>query len=137
MNITGAQIELLTEAPGLNGDVLIILGGDAVDNLESAYQANCPKGLNSSNCEASLQAAIGVDQPILQKRLLWLVPIVVAAIAVEWAEMRQHENAISRIRMPSPNLSKLSSVQGSSTVVFATQTHGGSLITVFPSSTIG
>ena len=137
MSVTGAQIEILTDAPGLNEDALIVFGKDAVDNLESAYQENCPKGLNSSNCEASLQAVIGVDQPVLQKRFLWLVPVVVAAVAVEYAQIRQHENAISRIRMPSPNLSKLSSVQGSSTVVFATQTHGGSLITVFPSSTVG
>ena len=102
-----------------------------------AYQDNCPNGLDSPNCEASLQLGLNVDQKTLQKRVVFiLAPIMVVAMAIEFAMIRKQENAISRIRMPSPNVAIISSVEGASTVVFATQTSGGNLITAVPSPTV-
>lgn len=138
MNVTGPQIELITDAPSLNGDAILALGPDAVAALEVAYEENCSNGLESPNCEASLQVALNVDQQSLQKRVIPLVipAIMVAVMAVEYVEIRKNENAISRIRMPSPNVAMVSSAQGASTVVLAIQTSGGSLITVVPSPTV-
>lgn len=135
--MTGPQIQLVTDVPSLNGDALLALGPDAAAGLELAYQENCPNGLESPNCEASLQLALNVDQQSLQKRVFQiLVPILIVGMAIEFAEMRGSENAISRIRMPSPNVEILSSVQGASTVVIATQKNGGNLITAVPSPTV-
>ena len=138
--MTGAQIELITDVPSLNGDAVLVLGPDAVAGLEIAYEENCPNGLDSPGCEASLQLALNVDQQqVLQKRVAPLffvvVPVALAVWAIEWAEIRQWENAVSTIRMPSPNVAMLSSVTKASTVVFATA-GGGSLITVVPSPTV-
>lgn len=86
MTVTGAQIELITGLPGLNGDALLALGLDAAANLESVYQESCPNGLDSPDCESSLQAVLSVDQEILQKRVLpVLAGVVVAELAIEYA----------------------------------------------------
>lgn len=61
---------------------------------------------------------------------------MVAAMAIEFAMVRENENAISRIRMPSPNVAMLSSVLDARIVLFATQTKGGNLRTAVPSPTI-
>lgn len=98
VNVTGPQIELITDVPSLNGDALLALGPDATAALELAYQENCPNGLDSPNCEASLQIALNVDQQSLQKSILPVLAVIaVAVIAIEFVEIRQHENAISRI----------------------------------------
>lgn len=76
VNVTGPQIELITDVPSLNGDALLALGPDAAAALETAYQEKCP------------------------------------------------------------NVAMLSSVQGAKTVVFATQTNGGKLVTAVPSPTV-
>lgn len=140
VTVTGAQMELITDAPSLSGDALLALGPDAVANLESVYQENCPSGLDSPNCEASLQAAMNVDQQTLlnglQKRLPILIPIVVVVLAIEYALLREDETSISRVRVPSPNLAKVSPIQGASIVVVATQTKGGNLITAVPSPVV-
>ena len=141
ITVTGAQLELVTDIPELDGDAVLAIGPDAVNDLNLVYQEYCPDGLNSPNCSTSLQAAMSVDQEILQKRVVpVLVGIVAAVLAIEYAWLKNddtqlHEQSISRIRMPSSNLAKLSSVQGSKTVVFATQTTGGNLITAVPSPT--
>lgn len=135
--MTGPQIELITDVPSLNGNALLALGPDAAAALETAYQENRPNGLDSPNCETSLQLAVNVDQPNLQKRVVvFLVPILVVGMAIDFTEMRKQENAISRIRMPSHNVATPSSVRGAKTVVFATQTNGGKLTTAVPSPTV-
>ena len=136
--MTSAEIELMTNVPSLNGDALLALGPDAAANLESVYQENCPNGLDSPNCLTNLQAAMSVDQQVLEKRFLpaLVVGIVVVLVGIEYAEVRGQEKAISRIRIPSANLAKVSPYQGVSTVVFATQTTGGDLITAVPSPTV-
>ena len=137
--MTGAQVELITDIPELNGDAVLAIGPDAMVNLDLVYQEYCPDGLSSPNCSSSLQDAISVDQEILQKRVVPIIAgIVVAVLAIEYAWIKNdetQEKSISRIRVPSSNLAKLSPVQGSKTVVFATQTTGGDLITAVPSPT--
>ncbi len=131
---------LITDVPQLNGDALLALGEDAADNLDAVYQENCPNGFNSPNCEASILAAMNVDQQSLQsiqKRFLFLVPIAVAVLGTEFIWIKQAEKGarkVSSVRVASQNLaaSKLSSAQGSSTVVFATTTSGGNMITAVP-----
>lgn len=132
---------LITDVPQLNGDALLALGEDAADNLDSVYQENCPNGFNSPNCEASILAAMNVDQQSIQsiqKRFLFLVPIVVAVLGTEYIVLNQAEKGarkVRKIRVANKNLaaSKLASAQGSSTVVFVTTTNGGNLITAIPS----
>lgn len=146
VSATGSQIELITDVASLNGDALVLIGADAATNLETVYQENCPNGLDSPNCEASLQVAMNVDQQMfepLQKRVAIFIPIVVVILAIEYAIIQKNEDAIvpkpspiSVMRIPSPNLAKPSLVQGAKTVVFATQTEGGNLITVVPSPTV-
>ena len=89
VSVTGAQIELITGVPSLSGDAVLVLGPDAVAGLEIAYEENCPNGLDSPGCEASLQLALNVDQQqVLQKRILagfFIYPIVVAAFTVLYA----------------------------------------------------
>ena len=131
---------LMTDVPQLNGDAVLALGEDAADNLDSAYQNNCPNGFDSPNCEASILAALNVDQQSLQnvqKRFFFLIPIVVAVLATEVVVLHQADKGVRKVRsvrIASNNLaaSKLSSAQGASTVVFATTTSGGSLITAIP-----
>lgn len=137
--MTGAQLELVTDIPELNGDAVLAIGPDAVNDLNLVYQEYCPDGLNSPDCASSLQAAMSVDQEGLQKRIVPLfvgLGIFCAFSAIEYA-MYQRDAAqapkLSRVRMPSANLAKLSSVQGAKTVVFATQTTGGNMITAVPS----
>lgn len=135
---TGAQIELVTDIAELNGDAVLAFGPDAMNNLDLVYQQDCPDGLNSPNCSSSLQAAISVDQAVLRKRVVpVLIGTVAAVLAIEVAWIKHdeaQESSMSRYRMPSPNLAKLSAVQGSKTVVFATSS-GGNLITEVPSPT--
>ena len=138
---------LVTDVPELNGDALLALGEDAADNLYSVYQENCPNGFNSPNCEASLIAAMYVDQQSIQsiqKRLVFLAPLFIAVLAVgagtvvgEAVVLNKAHKGVSKVRdvrIASANLaaSKLSSAQGSPTVVFATTTNGGSPITAVP-----
>ncbi|KAF6240576.1 hypothetical protein HO173_001247 [Letharia columbiana] len=90
VNVTGPQIEVITDVASLNGDTLPALGPDAAAALKIAYQENCPNGLGSPNCETSLQLALNVDQPNLQKRVVvFLVSILVVGMAIEFAEMRK------------------------------------------------
>ena len=137
MTATGTQIQLITDAPSLNGDVLLAFGDDAAENLESTYEEFCQNGLDSPNCQASLEAIMKIDQEGIEKRFVPLVfvAVVAAGIAIEYVQMRQHEKAISRIRVPSANVAKMVAVQSSSTVVLATLTSGGNLITVVPNPT--
>ena len=133
VSVTGAQMELVTNAPGLSGDALLALGPDAAANLDSVYRENCPNGLESPNCESSLQAAMNVDQQSIEKRALpVLAAIVVAVLAIEYAALRKDDDAVSRIPVPSTNLAKVSPVQDARIVVFA---NGGNLITAVPSPT--
>ena len=141
MTVTGTQIELITDVPSLNGDAVIALGPDAATNLKSAYQNNCVNGIDSP-CEASLQAAMNVDQQILEKRIPIFIPILVAVmavmIAIEYAALEKNANAIRKARIPSADIAAISPVleQGARTVVIATQTSGGNLITAYASPTI-
>lgn len=93
MSATGSQIELITDVASLNGDALVLIGADAATNLETVYQENCPNGLDSPNCEASLQVAMNVDQQIfepLQKRVAIFIPIVVVILAIEYAIIQKN-----------------------------------------------
>ena len=135
---------LVTDVPQLHGDTVLALGEDAADNVYSAYQENCPNGFNSPNCEASILAAMYVDQQSIQsiqKRIFFLAPIIVAVLATSLGTeiiVLNHQGRgaqkVRNIRVANKNLaaSKLSSAQGASTVVFATTTIGGSLITAVP-----
>lgn len=132
---------LVTDVPQLNGDAILVLGEDAADNVYSVVQENCPNGFNSPNCEASILAAMNVDQQSIQsiqKRFFFLAPVVVAVLATSLGtEMivlnkpGRRPRKVSNIRVANLNLaaSKLSPAQGASTVVFATT---GSLITAVP-----
>lgn len=139
--MTGTQIELITDVPSLNGDALIALGPDAAANLKSVYQENCVNGIDSP-CEASLQAAMNVHQQILEKRVPIIIPILVAVMAIkvgiEYVALEKNANAISKARLPSADIAAISPVleQGARTVVIATQTSGGNLITAFASPTV-
>ena len=134
---TGTQIQLITDAPSLNGDGLLAFGQDAADYANSTYEEFCQNGLDSPNCQVSLEASLKIDQEGIEKRFVPVIfaAVVAAGMAIEYAQMRQHEKAISRIRIPSANLATMVAVQSSSTVVLATQTSGGNLITVVPSPT--
>ena len=141
---TGTQIQLITDAPSLNEDVLVVLPKGVSDYLNSTYEEFCPNGLDSPECQVSLVslgAYIKIDQNVIEKRIL---PVVAAGVFAAWTgmviayvQMYQHENAISRIRVPSRNLEKMLAVQSSSTIVVATQTSGGNMITVVPNPTGG
>lgn len=143
MTATGTQIELITDAPSLNGDALLVLGEEASNNLNSTYEEFCPDGLDSPDCEVSLEACMNVDQKVIEKRIVPVVAlaavgaVAAAGMAINYAQMRQHENAISRMRITSANVEKLVAVKSSSTVVLATQTSGGNLLTVVPNPTGG
>ena len=82
---------------------------------------------------------MNVDQKIIEKRFVQVVVVGVMAVGmvVEYVQMRQHEKAISRIRVPSANVETMVAVESSSIVVLATQTNGGKLLTVVPSPTGG
>lgn len=139
MTATGTQIQLITDAPSLNGDALLVLGEEASDNLNSTYEQFCPNGLDSPDCQASLEAYMNVDQKVIEKRFVpvVLVGVVAAGMVIEYVQMRQHEKAVSRIRVPSANVETMVAVESSSIVVLATQTNGGNLLTVVPSPTGG
>lgn len=135
---------LVTDVPQLNGDAVLALGDDAADNLYSVVEENCPNGFNSPNCEASIMAAMNVDQQSIQsiqKRFFFLAPIIVAVLATSLGteiivlnQSGRKPRKVSNIRVANKNLaaSRLSPAQGASTVVFATTTVGGSLITAVP-----
>ena len=137
MTATGTQIQLITDAPSLNGDVLLAFGEDAASYSNSTYEEFCQNGLDSPDCQVSLEASMKIDQEGIEKRFVPLVfaAVVAAGMAIEYVQMRQHDNAISRIRIPSANVAKMVAVQSSSTVVLATQTSGGNLVTVVPNPT--
>ena len=134
---TGTQIQLITDAPSLNGDALLAFGEDAANYLNSTYEEFCQNGLDSPDCQVSLEASMKIDQEGIEKRfapIVWAA-VVVAGMAIEFVQMRQHDKAISRVRLPSANVAKLVEVKSPGIVVLATQTSGGNLVTVFPTTT--
>lgn len=134
---TGTQIQLITDAPSLNGDALLVLGEIAAANMNSTYEEFCANGFDSPNCRVSLEAIMKIDQEGIEKRFVPVVfaAVMAAGVVAEYVQMRQHEKAVSRVRFTSANVEKMVAVQSANIVVLATQTSGGDLITVVPSPT--
>lgn len=138
---TGTQIQLITDAPSLNGDALLVLGETAAANMNSTYEEFCANGFDSPNCRVSLEAIMKIDQEGIEKRFVPVVfaavmaAVMAAGVVAEYVQMRQHEKAVSRVRFTSANVEKMVAVQSANIVVLATQTSGGDLITVVPSPT--
>lgn len=136
--MTGAQVELITNVPELNGDALLAFGPDAANNFQSVYQENCLDGLDSPNCLPRLQSAVSVDQQSLEKRIIpaliagGVMAVAVAIEAVRLDRQIDQVKPISRQRVASADVSKLSAVVGSPTIVFVTTTSGGTPITAVP-----
>lgn len=148
---TGTQIQLITDVPSLNGDVLLVLGDGASDSMNSTYEEFCPNGLDSPECQVSLEACMKVGQKVIEKRIIPIIAglagVAVAGIVANYVQIQQHDKAIikapiskapiSMVIIPSGNLEKELAVQNSPTVVIATQSSGGNLLTVVPSPTGG
>lgn len=97
---TGTQIQLITDAPSLNGDALLVLGETAVANMNSTYEEFCANGFDSPNCRVSLEAIMKIDQEGIEKRFVPVAfaAVMAAGVVAEYVQMRQHEKVVSRVR---------------------------------------